>query len=447
MLKKVLLAIAAIPVLYLLFVVGMRFTGPTQAQREALALLHAATPPVAGRDGSDAAWLLEYDVPAARRAEVADATRRYFDAMDPEGGQAASTKDPRGAFPKYPAAPDTGVCPGDELDCLAFVRANAAQVAAVLATHARTIAANLDLAANHDGIRLGIKPGLGAGVPSLGRHRGVVLTHFAQQFVAGAPVEAVDALCTDLAGWRRIGADSDFLLGYVFGSSFVRQDLQLLSEMVAELPPEQALPASCAAALAEVADKELDLCPAMRSEFALSEAVFRNLYKHPPPGEPPAWVIDTNNILGHAALTEGAFCKPDALQGARADRRASTFIAAPAVCSIPRKAADPLGCMLIELSSNGGLRGYLDRRTDQAAQLALMRTIVWLRQAKAPPAEWPARLAVRPASLGLRRAPRFDAAAGTLSIENFQTGRGERFSLRALSSNAPAQEQPGDESR
>ena len=56
MFKRIGLALLGIPLVYLVFVIAMRFVGPTPAQARALEVLHASTPPVRGRDEAGAPW-------------------------------------------------------------------------------------------------------------------------------------------------------------------------------------------------------------------------------------------------------------------------------------------------------------------------------------------------------------------------------------------------------
>jgi hypothetical protein len=437
MLKRFAQALVALPVAYLLFAISMRFVGPTPEQARALAQLHVPTPAVRGRDGSDAAWLLEFDVPPDRQAELARRTRTYLESKqaDYSGrsfGAAPDRADPRSAWPRFAKIDESpGVCDGEhELTCLAQVRAHRHEVDAILAKHARGIQADLDFAANHDGMRYGIQPHLFDEFPKLGyQHRGTLLL-FARRFVDGETSPALDALCVDIAGWRRIGGDGDYLIGSMIGAGMVRRDLQLLSEMVAELPQEAQLPATCAIALAPPADYELDLCPAMRTEQGMTEwiaAHMRESARELGESQLSALAVDPNTLVRASAMDKARFCGPVALARARADRKLET---APGwtACSRWRAAADPVGCILAEIS-NGQLPPYSAARPDQAAQVALMRVVLQAHRLGTAPQDMQASFDSTRTGLGLLRRVSFDGTTGTASIPRYRRD-GKSFALR-----------------
>ena len=94
-----------------------------------------------------------------------------------------------------------------------------------------------------------------------------------------------------------------------------------------------------------------------------------------------------------------------------------------------------------------GLDRYFDRRTDQAAMLALMRTVVWLRDNAASPDEVDAALAHRPDELGLRRAARYDREHDRLSIPLLDQSREKDFVLVAGAEPRPVKKRHRPSSR
>jgi hypothetical protein len=76
-----------------------------------------------------------------------------------------------------------------------------------------------------------------------------------------------------------------------------------------------------------------------------------------------------------------------------------------------------------------GMANYVNRRTDLAAALALMRTVLWLRVQSPDPRSWPVLLRQRPAELGLRRQPTISADASRIAIPLLDTSRNAEFSL------------------
>ena len=399
------------------------FRSPPDARGRAAALRTLRLPigPVHGRDGSDALWLVGHAVPAAERADVAAATRRWVERKRKPGTGAG--KDPRARYPRNeaPAKGARGLCPGDA-DCLAAVRAHPADAAALVQRHAPLLEATRALA-GYDGLRYGVRY-WNADYPDYRLGRRLRLTALALRFVQGDAPGAIAETCTDIAAWRRLGADNDLIVGTILASRHVEQDLELLARMLAEVGHDTPLPGSCAEALAPTRPAELTLCRAMRTEFRGFEASAAKLS-----GPSKAWnpwvrfldeTYDHDQYLGLAARGYALPCLVKVEQAALADKSVRG-IPHKATCGWLEARAYPLGCALGELIWNDAIYGYVDTRTDQAAMLALMRTLVWLRGQSADPSTWAARLPQRPASLGLRREPVLDLAAGTLSIPMFDT--------------------------
>lgn len=409
------------PLALLAFFVGMRFTGPTPAQQLALQRMQAPTPPVQGHDASDAMRLLEHDVPLPQRAQVAAAVRRYELARaDARPGLV----DPLREFARYTPLPEDSPCQLG--DCLAYVTEHRAEVAALLDAHRPGIDAARAIA-DFDGFRIGVPNSLTATIPTVHTRHHLVLAGIALQFASGERLSAVQAACHDIAGWRRVGGNADHLIVSMVGAAHVRTSLELLADMLAKLPRETELPSECDAALEPSADYEFDLCPAIRYEFQIGQGV-REAFEDPPPGEwsPPAWSIDWRNVEAIHAQSLAPMCAPERFDAARADRR---FVPPPPPkCSDWRKRADPVGCGLAEIAPPR-FEKYVDRRTDLAAMLALMRAVLWLRAEAGSVDEVQAALARRPATLGLRRAPTFDVQASRLSIPLLETARAPNFSL------------------
>lgn len=420
----------AVPLLYLLFVLGMRQMPPTPEQRRALALLEAPTPPVAGRDGTNAIWLADHAVPVTQQAEIGKRYRAYLQRMDrPDGSPPPA--DPLAKFAPFPKPPPggDGVCEEHTPGCLAYVRDNQAKVRETLAAHQPRLRAALAMA-QFDGLRYGMSPSLTLEFPRFNGINRLARTHFAHEFVAGRPVEAIDGLCRNIAGWRRLGANADYLIASMVGAGAVRQDLPLLADMLLALPAGEPLPASCTEALAATRDEELSLCAAMRTEFGFMKDVPVQMGEAPP-GESllqQRWMLDYKHLQAMSAERLSLYCEPALLQAARDDRSVTALIPPPAKCPVLRKAADPVGCILAELGTADHSR-YADRRTDQAAMLALMRAVVWLRGQAASPDEITAALRRLPPALGLRRTPAFDAGKRTLAIPMLETSRGMVFEL------------------
>jgi hypothetical protein len=437
-LGKFLLALfLAIPLAAIGFVLGMRYVEPPPAQMAALKAMSQPVPPVRGRDGSDAVWLLDYDIPSDPKAESAAAAqiRRYeaARALVVPGGQPVDLPpDPRATWKKFPEQPaeEQGACSMLHGGCLAYVEANRALVGATLDEHAAGVGKALAFA-EHDGLRIGVLPSLSAEFPQMGSRRRLVLSQFAYRFVSGERLGAVEELCRDLGGWRRIGADSDHLVVSMVGVAYVKHDLELLAEMLAKLPKETELPGECTTALQPTADYEFDLCPAIRNDFQLVGRTPEVMDRARTGRMRPSWQLDKRNFEALVATDRARYCGPHLLALARADRSVAAAIGPPPKCERLRRLADPVGCVLGEVASVDGFGKYLDRRTDQAAALALMRTIVWLRDHAGSPEEVDAALAHRPAALELQRTASYDPKKDQLSIPMLEASRGARFELVA----------------
>jgi hypothetical protein len=438
--RFVALAMTVLFVVVLLLVAAARLRGPTQEQQAALALLRAAMPPVAGRDGSDAIWLLEYDVPESQRAELAKQLRAYYDAVDAlaladRNKEAQALPDPRSRLSKFPVLGDElkGVCKQRDDDCLAIVRADPAATESALREHAPGLNAGLALA-NYDGFRYGLVPSSSQALPEFNSQRRLVRTHFAALFASGRTVEAETGLCRDIGGWRRIGGNTDTLIGSMIGAAFVRHDLELLGDMLAEQPFDSALPADCTTALAPVADFELDLCPSMRNEFRMIAGfTTREMPAKIDPKGPGSFFLkaafDGEHVEAVMAPSFAQFCGKPLLRAQRQDRSSASIGFLATKCSLFERSGDPFGCFLAEMGSGDSFANYVDRRTDQAAALALMRTLLWLREQAPDPATWPEKLRDRPPSLGLRREPRISADGKHLSIALFERHPEDSFDL------------------
>ena len=429
--KSLLVLFLALPLAAVAFVAGMRYVAPEPALMAAWREMQAPVPPVRGRDGSDAVWLLDYELPSDAPAEAAAAAQvRRYEAARAEGADAGP--DPRAAWMHFPEQPpeEQGVCSAAHPGCLAYVTENRALVAATLAEHAAGTAKALAFA-GYDGVRIGVLPSLSARLPNLGGRRRLVLSYFANRYVSGERLGAIAELCGDLGGWRRIGADSDNLVVSMVGVAYVKQDLQLLAEMLAKLPKESEIPGECTQALRPSTDDEFDLCPSMRTDFRMVALTPAAMDRGQKGWLRPSRQLDRRNFEALVAGDRARYCAAPVRALARADRSSGSAIPPPPRCRRLRRLADPVGCVLAEVAAVDGYDKYLDRRTDQAAMLALMRTIVWLRGQAASPEQVEAALAHRPAELGLRRTPRYRREKDTLAVDLLDASRETEFVLAA----------------
>lgn len=424
--------LVALVLLYCAAVAAGHWWPLPDAEREAAARLEAAKGPALRRDAGEYLWLADHDVPVTERAEVARAAVAFLAANPHDPSPRLLLDNPLRRYPRFadPPTAGEGVCDLDGFDCLAYVRDNADLVAETLAKHGREIVRGSEIR-QYDGFRYPLSPDLHNPAPSYGAHRRVVFTALAQAFAQGRRSEAVADTCADLAAWRRMNAGTDTLIGNMVSIAFVRQDAVLLSQMLAELPADVALPAACSEALGPTRDSELDMCPALGYEFQHLRSYFS---EEEPDGAETirggvanAWV-DRRRIASRLALGLAVHCGPQALAQARQDRSAAPSEREPA-CSAFSTFLDPIGCTLTEIQAPTSFSGYVDRRTDTAAALALLRTADWLGRQPGSPAERRALLARRPAALGLQRTPVLSDDGRSISFALLQPWKGDRITL------------------
>lgn len=422
------------------FVTAVRLRGPTPEQRAALDILRVPPKPVVGRDGAVAAWLFDYDVPAKDRSSAFQELRRYhfayFELVDADKDNRAAERLPHPLRP-YPErsrpAPDSdGLCPERGPGCLAEVRRDPARTEALLREHASTLQASLDLA-DYDGFRYRETLLPMVSLPRYGGARELVLTHFAAQFAQGDHHAALAALCADTRIWRRNAEDADTLIGAMVFSAYVTNDLLLMGEMLAELPTSDSVPAVCGLAVAPGRASESSLCEAMRGEFdyyVKSRALIREMASKRGIAEQlVVGTIDDDGMAAKIAPTYARYCGPAIRKLQIEDRSVHESRVSSVSCTGSEFIGDPAGCVLVGLTSVDLFPKHANRRADALAQLALMRTFVWLRETSNEPAAWPALLPKRPASLGLKREPKISPDGAWISIPLLDTSREKEFSL------------------
>jgi len=301
-------------------------------------------------------------------------------------------------------------------------------VAALLDEHRGGVDALRDLW-RYDGYRSHARLTLGSGEPpAFSARRSLLLSDFALRFASGEQLTAVDQVCQDLGGWRRIGGNADSLIVSVASVEQVRQDLVLLADMLHRLSRETELPDSCHQALLPVGVAEFDLCPAIRREFAIYPGLRTMVERTKDPNDPPAWAIDWPRYEARRAQDLGRYCDPAVPKRVQADQ--VIRLADPPACDRWEELADPYGCQLARVG--GPDFGKLfDRRADQAQMLALMRAVIWLRTEVESKEAVPEALKRIPREFGLLRAPRYDLEHDSLSIALHDTRHQPRFELAA----------------
>jgi hypothetical protein len=398
----------------------LHLRGPTAEQAAALALLDKTLPPLApDRNVADASRLQGRVVPPERRAAALEAVRRHDErlATRMKQGKLEDEDLSQDRLPDYPELPDVpespALCERRGSTCLARVRADPAATAALLQAHSQRLQQARALADN-EGYRIEREPSIYSfEVPS--DDRDLVLTSFAARFAQGDTAGALADTCRDLAGWRRIGANSDQLVGVMVGAAHAEQAARLLSELVAALPADATLPGECGTALASTADAELDLCPAMGNEFAQVRA-YTDIAPQTDTGLRDQVIlrgVDHERMAHLLAPHFAQFCGEAIVRQSRADRPFAGRVWKDYTCPRWEFAFDPIDCILVDITAanHEHFARSLDRRMDLAAAIALLRTALWLRDTDADPRPRAQRLRERPASLGLRRDARLEGNA------------------------------------
>ncbi len=421
-----------------LLVAALRSTGPTAKQQAALAVLREPLAPLQGRDGATAAWLFDHVVPEKDWPAAFAELRRYhfeYSALADHGKkqQAERLPHPLRSYPERSVpANDEGICEKGGEGCLEFVREDLRRADGLLVKHGDALQASLALA-RYDGFRFRETQVPMARLPTFGGDRGLVLTHFAAQFARGERTGSIDALCSDIHARRRHAEEADTLVSALVFSSYVRNDLLLLGDMLAEMPAGQALSPACMAALVPVRPAEPSLCEAMRGEFDFSVRKSEKMASWAAgQGVATGWAagsIDTENYVSRLAPAYAHFCSATVQQAQGDDLPIVASIPESTLCGPLDYIGDPVGCMLSELTPMDQFAKYADRRTDFVATIALMRTVVWLRETSDDASAWPALLPKRPASLGLKREPKISADGARISIVLLDQSRDEEFSL------------------
>jgi hypothetical protein len=419
-------------------VLVMRNLSPSAERQAAVALLQLPTPPVRGRDGSDAAWLLNYDVPLEKQAAAAAELRAYLRRHDlllaaSDYDAARALKDPRDSWPKYPGVDQKApwLCAWDGIDCLASVRSDIAAAQAAATANARTFA-SMDRLLATDGTRWGLPPNIDQQAPNCACHQRLARSALALTFATGGQQKAIAGVCRSISGWRRLGSDTDTLSSASVSAGAVRRYLQLLSEMVGELPPDTPLPAECSVALAPTSDAELGICAASRTQFQAHAAMPARMQLAQKEAAGHFFIsafANTERLSAAIAPEFARYCEAPMLEMARADRSARSLVPQPTTCSLLQRIGDPGSCWFADLAVNDHFMAkYQDRRTDQAAALALMRTVLWVRGTKRGLTQ--TAFDTRPSGLGLRRQVLVAADGTNVSMPLLDTSGQERLVFR-----------------
>ncbi|WP_449466352.1 hypothetical protein [Stenotrophomonas humi] len=361
-----------------------------KAQQEALALLRPAPvePPVGG-NAFDGIWLLGYeDVPAAERATIiAEDVQRLADL--PSDASLAPATTASVAQGRYQRTADVTLpCHWRQADCLAQVRADPAAAEAALAGQ-RGLLARISALSGDTHYRNRFAADARLPIPSFNLLQRSLSAH-ALAHVQGRSDEALAGICSDVRTARTLMSQSDGLMPANMGAAMIGGNVRLLASVLAELPVEHPLPATCEGVFVAPTPQALSLCPAMQGEFAMvsgSLAVTPVRF---------GWlVLDKPKTDGLLALSMAGACSQRAVDALRADIPVRWSHASRSVWRL-ECAANVMGCIVAEISGPA-YDNYGSSLQDAGARMRLAEALLWLREN--PQADATAALAQMPARL------------------------------------------------
>lgn len=337
----------------------------------------------AGRSNAfDDMWLLPYAIPAEEKSAVVNAdlerinARLADPALDAQVlGTDALASSAIGRYPQRAPLPARPRLCGHGNDCLAQIRLEPESYVALVERNTAWLAQHRELT-RHDHFRNRLQPHhLAPGLPMTSMN--LPLTAAALDFVQGRTGSAMTAVCDQTRGWRRIGANSDSLLVTMLATGQVRAHAALYAEMLADLPPDTAEPATCKKAFAAASADELSLCTAMTGETAMLANGYRATSIRLNDNTVDSANYDADRTIARVQRTLGWFCSTGAL--AALEKDSAVQLPRPETdASHPECQGNATGCTLADT----GLAAYdthLARRQDMAAQLRLVEALRALR--------------------------------------------------------------------
>jgi len=275
-------------------------------------------------------------------------------------------------------------------DCLKIVRDQPQATQEALAPHMDLLEQVAELA-EYDYYHTPLQPGINTPIPPF-QHLFLPLSAHALNHVNGDSDQALMGLCRDANTARVLFRDSNDLIAVMVAASMLRNNLHVAAQVIAELPLDTALPASCDTAFAPLTaqDINLSLCSGMRAEFASLHSFIELLKKqiiHSQILSENEHVSDLDNVHLVSAYDKAAVCWPQMQQALLKDEK---FLAPPVDASIStwlqqcpklKHNGIPYG-LSCALSQIGGAdyADYVHRMQDLAAQLQIMQALLWLRQ-------------------------------------------------------------------
>lgn len=419
-----------------------RLRGPTAAQRDAVAEMQVVPDPV-GRNAFAALWLLPYHVPEVEQEVVAaEDVRRYTPAasVPADFGAEGHTGFVSIAESSYPdlrvedeQLPD--YCGWRDDGCLAKVSAGNEAYATLLERDARLIERVAALS-HYDYVRNEFAAGLDMPFPAyqlLSR----TLTKNAHDFAIGNFNAALAGTCRDALTARMLIRSGDNLIGSMIGVVMLQGSAYLLADMLATLPADHPLPASCMQAFAPPAQDELSVCNAFRGEYRfMTEGVSRSMQEEREKSWLRAaqlWLVYNEEKTEAAAASHLArWCSEDAASMLSQDIAIfpdSLPIADHSPWSM-QCIDNSAGCIVTKIAAPA-YSDYQLRLQDSGARLRLVGALLWLREHASGSVAMPQLLATLPeAYANPRRNLRVSEDGKSLVIDMYETDRNETWQVR-----------------
>ncbi len=399
--------------------------------RDATALMRQDLRPADGREVWPLLWLYDVDLPpekvdAVYRGEVAYFTRRFADERMPEH-LASPAEASFGLLAKVEPGEMKLLCAPAMRDCIAYTKEHAEAIAGTLRKHAERLRRTRAILGGDSAWNtMPISPFMPFPV-GLNQKR-LSLNDAALDFVQGRRAEALQKVCDEAAGWRRLHRHTNTLVSSMVFASYARQAGQLFSQMLAEVPDDDVLPGECATAFSPPSTSDVDQCAAMQSELAyVSTAMHWDGRAMNTWDRMLGWILfDREKFIGRIAVTQAGFCRSahlgEVLRGH----------------DLTDLSPWPSSDIFDWLSNNGGMvfagmgvpayNDYGQRMQDYATSLRMLATVLWLRETRTDGRPLAERFATRPAAI---------RSEGVDDIVLAADGRSLGFRQRKVTSSGP----------
>lgn len=425
------LVVLTLLVLFLINLAVHRLLGPSDAQKQALAMLAEVNArPARGDNAFALLWLMRYDVPDAQIETIAaDDVRRAHALMAAGDNLDKLVPADRPLLPA-PSNNDPTLCEMHSPDCLARVQANPEATRKRLALYPRSLqrARNLEAKGNY---RNAFPATIGSPIPAPGQAQRLRLSELALAWQDGQHTEALAGTCRNISSWRSLRQDSDSLIASMLAVAYMDSAVRLFGDMLSALPSDQTMPADCAKAFAPIVADDVSMCSEMAGEFLLGadslDQIGRTDNDKPDSYSWLPLVFNKQRTLAwRAEQIADDFCHSEVTQQALRDQSIDHQPTSPAFLDC---AANMIGCMLDDLGAPAML-GYSSRLLDSAAHLRLGATLIWLRESEADASTIATRFAARPAPL--RSGERASGVADdgqSIWVANLYQRHDQRFNL------------------